>query len=106
MPAFLRLRGLVKQHIDSFNYFINVEIKKIVAANAIITSDSGSGGSDDPANQFYFKFTNITVGKPIVKEDGFITHKIMPQECRIRDMTYAAPITVDVEYTRGKQINT
>lgn len=27
VPAFLRIRGLVKQHIDSFNYFINSEIK-------------------------------------------------------------------------------
>ena len=27
-----------------------------------------------------------------------------PQECRLRDMTYSAPISVDVEYTRGKEI--
>ena len=32
LPAFLRVRGLVRQHIDSFNYFINHEIKKIVRA--------------------------------------------------------------------------
>jgi DNA-directed RNA polymerase III subunit RPC2 len=25
-----------------------------------------------------------------------------PHECRLRDMSYAAPITVDVEYTIGK----
>lgn len=25
------------------------------------------------------------------------------QECRLRDITYAAPIDVDVEYTRGNQ---
>lgn len=30
VPAFLRLRGLVKQHIDSYNYFINVDLKKII----------------------------------------------------------------------------
>ena len=24
-------------------------------------------------------------------------------QCRLRDMTYSAPITVDIEYTRGKQ---
>jgi DNA-directed RNA polymerase III subunit RPC2 len=29
---------------------------------------------------------------------------ITPNECRLRDMTYAAPIYVDVEYVRGKQI--
>lgn len=32
LPAFLKVRGLVKQHIDSFNYFIDHEIKKIVRA--------------------------------------------------------------------------
>lgn len=38
LPAFLKIKGLVKQHIDSFNYFINVEIKKIVMANQKVTS--------------------------------------------------------------------
>ena len=30
LPAFLKVRGLVRQHIDSFNYLINEEIKKII----------------------------------------------------------------------------
>jgi DNA-directed RNA polymerase III subunit RPC2 len=41
---------------------------------------------------------------PLVKEDC-VTHQITPQECRVRDMTYAAPIHVDVEYTKGNHIN-
>ena len=40
MPAFLKIRGLWKQHIDSFNFFINVEIKKIVAANSRLKSEA------------------------------------------------------------------
>ena len=49
LPAFLKTRGLVKQHIDSFNYFINHEIKKIVRAkgNEKLTLDA------DP--NFYLK---------------------------------------------------
>lgn len=39
VAAFLQGRGLVKQHIDSYNYFINEEIKKIVKANEEILSD-------------------------------------------------------------------
>ena len=27
-----------------------------------------------------------------------------PQVCRLRDLTYSAPIKVDVEYTRGQSI--
>lgn len=33
LPAFLQLRGLVKQHIDSYNYFLTVELKQILMAN-------------------------------------------------------------------------
>ncbi len=42
LPAFLKVKGLVKQHIDSFNYFINHEIKKIVRAkgNERVTCDA------------------------------------------------------------------
>ena len=32
LPEFLRMRGLMKQHIDSFNYFMNVEMNNIVTA--------------------------------------------------------------------------
>ncbi len=71
MPAFLRLRGLVKQHIDSFNYFINREIKEIVRTNALITSDVEE--DKDEASKFFFKFTDIRVGMPVVKEDC-VTH--------------------------------
>ena len=28
---------------------------------------------------------------------------ITPHECRLRDMTYAAPVFVNIEYVRGKQ---
>lgn len=95
VPAFLQVKGLVKQHIDSFNYFINVDIKNIVSANERVLSDV------DP--MFYLKYLNVYVGYPDV-EDGFnITKQTTPHECRLRDMTYSAPITVDIEYTRGTQ---
>ena len=32
VPAFLQTKGLVKQHLDSFNYFIETDIKKIIEA--------------------------------------------------------------------------
>lgn len=33
------MKGLVKQHIDSFNYFVDVDLKKIIKANEKIVSD-------------------------------------------------------------------
>ena len=95
LPAFLKVKGLVKQHIDSFNFFITTEIKKIMKANELVTSDSDA--------TFYLKYLNISVGKPDVEESFNVTKAIAPHECRLRDMTYSAPITVDIEYTRGSQ---
>jgi len=39
LPAFLQVRGLVKQHIESFNYFINHDIHKIMKANERVACD-------------------------------------------------------------------
>lgn len=39
LPAFLQVRGLVKQHIESFNYFINHDIQKIMKANERVSCD-------------------------------------------------------------------
>lgn len=95
VPSFLQVKGLVRQHIDSFNYFINVEIKKIVQANEKIFCES------DPL--FYLKYLNAYVGTPDLEEGFNVTKATTPHECRLRDLTYSAPITVDIEYIRGNQ---
>nr|CAB3265030.1 DNA-directed RNA polymerase III subunit RPC2 [Phallusia mammillata] len=95
LPEFLKVKGLVKQHIDSFNYFINVDIKKIVEANKKVLSDA------DP--NWYLEYLDIHVGQPDVEESFTVTRAVTPHECRLRDMTYSAPITVDIQYTRGQQ---
>ncbi|KAG1084293.1 hypothetical protein G6F42_021850 [Rhizopus arrhizus] len=96
LPAFLKVKGLVKQHIDSFNYFINVDLGKIIKANEKVTSDV------DP--HFYLKYTGIRVGSPERTDADVANRSYTPHECRLRDLTYSANIFVDVEYTRGRQI--
>ncbi|PKI83324.1 Ret1p [Malassezia vespertilionis] len=96
LPAFLQVKGLVKQHIDSFNYFVDVGLKNILKANERVTSDI------DP--KFYLKYTNIFVGRPERADPDAIDRSITPHECRLRDITYSAFIYVDIEYTRGGKI--
>ncbi|EEB11303.1 DNA-directed RNA polymerase III subunit 127.6 kDa polypeptide, putative [Pediculus humanus corporis] len=95
VPEFLKIKGLVKQHTDSFNYFIKVDIKKIVEANQYVRSDV------DP--NFYLKYLDVEVGVPEIEEGLDVKRASTPQECRLRDMTYSAPITVTIEYTRGNE---
>ena len=67
LPHFLRMRGLMRQHIDSFNHFINVDIKQIVGArsNCEVRSEA------DP--KFFLKYTDIYVGEPNLDEEAFVT---------------------------------
>lgn len=94
LPAFLQVKGLVKQHIDSFNFFVEKDLKNIVKANDRVTSDI------DP--NFFLKYTDIYVGSPERNEgDSTQRKEFYPHECRLRDMTYSAPIFVNIEYYRG-----
>ncbi|KAI1329304.1 RNA polymerase Rpb2 [Xylariaceae sp. FL0255] len=97
LPAFLKVKGLVKQHIDSYNYFVDHEIKVIVRANRIVKSDVDSS--------FWIEFLDVRVESPeMVGKNGTSTNpKVTPHECRLRDMTYSARILVDVAYTRERQ---
>lgn len=51
-----------------------------------------------------FRYTDITVGEPerLDYDDRKPQNEITPNECRLRDMTYAAPIRVNIKYMRGK----
>ncbi|KKK19475.1 hypothetical protein ARAM_005904 [Aspergillus rambellii] len=100
LPAFLKVKGLVKQHIDSYNYLVEVQLKKIVESSSTIRSDVD--------HNFYIKFTDIYLGSPRRADEPqdalqFSESTVTPQECRLRDTTYAAPIQVDFEYIRGRQ---
>lgn len=97
LPAFLKIKGLVKQHLDSFNHFVEVDLMAILRANNIIKSEVDHG--------FWIKYHKIWVGQPERYEVDYNRPQIAPMECRLRDITYSAMIYVDIEYTKeGKRI--
>ncbi|KAL3762320.1 hypothetical protein ACHAW5_006320, partial [Stephanodiscus triporus] len=98
LPHFLRLRGLMRQHIDSFDHFVGVEMRQIVQ------SPSACEIRSDHDPKFYLRYTDCWVGEPSIDEDSYATVRTTPFQCRLRDCTYSAPIYVNVRYTRGRQI--
>jgi len=57
------------------------------------------------------RYTDIYVGQPRRVDEEQVENvnidwdsTITPNECRLRDSTYAAPILVDFNYVRGKQV--
>ncbi len=98
LPHFLQVRSLMRQHIDSFDYFVNTEMKEIVQSPSACEIRS----EHDP--KFYLRYTDCWVGEPSVQEDSYTPTQVTPFQCRLRDCTYSAPIYVNIRYTRGRQI--
>lgn len=85
-------------------------------ANRFVRSDVDS--------HFWLEYTDIRVGMPTrkgeeqapVRQHGQpapksvrsteLKNQVTPNECRLRDMTYAAEIVVDIKYTKGRIIGT
>lgn len=95
IKLFFQEKTLVRQHIDSFDYFVDHEIKSILKANNIVDSDID--------HTFYLKYLDIRVCAPSVTEN-MIETQVYPLDCRNRDLTYSAKIYVDVEYIKNKQV--
>ncbi|KAL8274805.1 hypothetical protein Esti_001280 [Eimeria stiedai] len=97
LPAFFESRGLVSQHLASYNHLITHELRAIVraAANRLIKSDV------DPA--FFLEFLDIQVGDARL-EESMQQFKLTPKVCRVRELSYSAPLLAEVEYSRGHEI--
>jgi DNA-directed RNA polymerase beta subunit len=95
IPEYLRVKGLVRQHIESYNHFLTHQIAKIIETNNEVKS------TVDP--HFFVKYVGVRVGTPSM-EVQFDEQLVTPNQCRLQDLTYAAPIYVDVHYRRGGKV--
>ncbi len=87
VDAYFKEHSLIEHQIESFNDFIENRLQRIVDNVGIIETD---------VSEYKIKLGKIRVGKPTIKEvDGSIRN-ITPMEARIRDLTYAAPIYLEM----------
>ncbi len=99
---YIRRQGLARQHLDSYNYFVeNVlpmifkEISEITPAGRKLRRQIEKGLLGRIPD-IKVVIENIEIGEPQVREaDGKIT-KLTPMEARIRNVTYMAPLMADM----------
>ena len=85
---------LIKKYFDieSFNRFIEVELQKIVDDNGTILPTIIPHTIDE----FKIKFGKISIGKPEITEADGSKRPIFPIEARLRKISYAAPLFIEV----------
>ena len=95
IKKYLENHSLVESNITSFNNFIEKRMQEIVEeiSENIVNED------------FEIKLGNIQVGKPKVIEADGSTSLITPTDARLRNLTYSAPITLELTVRKDDQVD-
>jgi DNA-directed RNA polymerase beta subunit len=83
----LQENKIVKQHLDSYNRFIEKEMQACVDAVKMIEPNI-------PA--YKLKLGKVWVEKPVVIEADSATRAILPMEARLRNLTYSGKVYMDI----------
>ncbi|EIW64215.1 DNA-dependent RNA polymerase II second largest subunit [Trametes versicolor FP-101664 SS1] len=100
ISSFFDQKGLVRQQLDSFDEFVQNTMQELVDENADLIldqADQHTGHESDVTRRYEIKFGQIYLSRPTVTEaDGSVV-PIFPQEARLRNLTYSAPLYIEMK---------
>jgi len=95
VKRYLQEHSLVESNITSYNDFIEHRIQEIV--------DEISKGIE--SDEFEIVLGKVKIEKPKIIEADGSSSLVMPYEARLRDLTYSAPIHVEITVRKGEQVD-
>lgn len=110
ISSFFESKGLVRQQLDSFDEFVQNTMQEIVDQNAKIVVETQNkqvhGFADsDLIKRFEIEFGQVYLAKPTMTESDGTTQPMFPNEARLRNLTYSAPLYVDIRKRLFQQKN-
>jgi DNA-directed RNA polymerase beta subunit len=87
LESYLNAASLVQHQIDSYNRFLDTGIPKAMGGQTLI---------EPSVEGFALKLGNVRIGSPSVIEADSSRRNILPNEARLRNLTYSAPIFMEV----------
>ncbi|PSS05448.1 hypothetical protein PHLCEN_2v3828 [Hermanssonia centrifuga] len=100
ISSFFEQKGLVRQQLDSFDEFVQNTMQELVDENADLIldqADQHTGHESDVTRRYEIKFGQIYLSRPTVTEaDGSVV-PVFPQEARLRNLTYSAPLYIEMK---------
>ncbi|PVU95237.1 hypothetical protein BB561_001939 [Smittium simulii] len=90
--------GLVRQQVASFNEFIENTLQEIVDENThlVLQTPVQGPGRTDWLKRYHIQFEQVYLSPTAVTEADGSSQQLYPQEARLRNLTYAAPLLVSV----------
>jgi DNA-directed RNA polymerase II subunit RPB2 len=100
ISSYFEEKGLVRQQLDSFDEFIQMSVQRIVEDTPPIEMQAETQYDEtEPPPKYSLKFEQIYLSKPTHWEKDGAPVPLMPNEARLRNLTYSAPLYVDITKT-------
>ncbi|TIC65629.1 beta and beta-prime subunits of DNA dependent RNA-polymerase [Wallemia mellicola] len=100
ISSFFDEKGLVRQQIDSFDEFVQNTMQEIVEENQKLTLDQFNQYTqhkNDTTRRYEIQFGQIYLSRPTMTEADGSVSPMFPHEARLRNLTYSAPIYIDMK---------
>ena len=96
ISSFFDSKGLVSQQLDSFDEFVSNTMQDLVGEHSQLVLDQHNPPSDegDPIarRRYEIKFGTMFLSRPAMTEGDGSTAIMLPQEARLRNLTYSCPL--------------
>ncbi len=86
LNAYVNPTSLLQHQIDSFNRFLDFGLKRVIEQQGTIEPN---------VEGFSLKLNNIRIDRPSIIEADSSRRVILPNEARLRNLTYSAPMFVE-----------
>ncbi|KAJ5109704.1 DNA-dependent RNA polymerase II [Penicillium argentinense] len=101
ISSFFDTKGLVSQQLDSFDEFVSSTMQELVEEQNAVSLDQTVAPDDDEIDpvvmrRYELKYGTIMLSRPSVTESDGATTIMLPQEARLRNLTYASPLYLNV----------
>ncbi|MFP4631836.1 MAG: DNA-directed RNA polymerase subunit B'' [Halobacteriota archaeon] len=96
--AYFDADRIAEHHIESFNNFLRHGMQRVINEQETIDTDIGEKEGEE---EVYVRLGEINVGTPQVQEADGSEEPLYPQEARLRNITYSAPMYMEMQIVEG-----
>src|SRR4030043_388103 len=96
LKTFFNEKGLVRQHLDSYNEFIDHGLQEVVDEVSEIAIEVPESPYKVKLGQIWVIDPQSRITGPYTAEVDGTKHEIYPMEGRLRNLTYSAPVALEM----------
>ena len=94
--SFFKQKGLVRQHLDSYNKFVDSGLQEVIDEIGEISIEIPEMPYKIKLGQLWVIDPQSKISRPYRTEVDGTKHEIFPMEARFRNLTYAAPLALEM----------